>query len=156
MKLKFKKLHPDAVIPTYGKDGDAGADLTAISINETPDYIEYGTGLAIEFPPNTYGAVVPRSSISKYDLIMCNAPAIIDENYRGEIKLRFKVCKLGATLINDTDGNVRYERMETKCYKVGDRIGQLILKRYEKLEFEEVEELSESNRMGQGFGSSGN
>jgi dUTP pyrophosphatase len=78
MEVKIKKLHPDAVIPTYAKAGDAGIDLVAVKINITNEYIEYETGLAIEIPEGYFGAILPRSSNSKKDLLLCNSVGIID------------------------------------------------------------------------------
>lgn len=65
MKVRIMKLHPGAVIPSYAKPGDAGLDLTAISIKETDKYVEYGTGLAVEIPEGYMGLIFPRSSVSK-------------------------------------------------------------------------------------------
>lgn len=61
--IKFKKLSPLAVTPSYSRDGDAGADLTAISILETDMYIEYGTGLAIEIVPGFCGNYLPQKQL---------------------------------------------------------------------------------------------
>jgi len=66
MQVKIKKLKPNAVIPTYAKDGDAGMDLVATEIlKDTPDQISYGTGIALEIPKGFVGLVFPRSSIRK-------------------------------------------------------------------------------------------
>lgn len=141
MKVKIKKLVPEAVIPTYAKPGDAGMDLVTISINDVNNsghgYIEYGTGLSIEIPEGYVGLIFPRSSISKTGMILANSVGVIDSGYRGEIKLRFKY-------IPQTDMYVRY-----------DKIGQLIIVPYPTIEFEEVEELSSSDRGDGGFGSTG-
>ena len=141
MKVKFKKLSPEAVLPTYAKQGDAGLDLTAISrgVVENPHYgyIEYGTGIAVEIPEGYVGLIFPRSSISKTGLILSNCVGVIDSGYRGEIKFRFKWIK-------DTDS-----------YVPGDRIGQLVIMPYPQIEVEESDELSETERGDGGFGSSG-
>ena len=137
MKVKIKKLSENAVVPTYAKSGDAGMDLTATSMNKTEDYIEYGTGLSFELPEGFVGLVYPRSSLSKKDLLLTNSVGVLDSGYRGELRLRFQ--KLG-----------------DKIYEVGDRIGQIIVMSHPKVEFEEVDELSDSERKDGGFGSSGN
>ena len=62
MYLKFKKLDDRAKIPNYAHQGDAGMDLTAISLNKTPNYWEYGTGLSMEIPRGSVGFIFPRSS----------------------------------------------------------------------------------------------
>jgi dUTP pyrophosphatase len=138
MKIKFKKLSEDAVSPTRAKPGDAGADLTATSMNHYPDYTEYGTSIAVELPEGHVGLVFPRSSVSGKELILANSVGVIDEQYRGEIKLRFKRTKDGA-----------------KQYLPGERVGQLVIVPFVAAEYEEAEELSETERGEGSFGSSG-
>ena len=140
MEVAIKKLHKDAVIPEYAKAGDAGLDLTAVSVETTDDYYEYGTGLAMEIPRGYVGLIFPRSSISKKDLSLANSVAVIDSGYRGEIKLRFNALKPDWPM---------------KIYEAGDRVGQLVVVPYPQVQLAEVEELSESDRGEGGFGSSG-
>lgn len=139
MKVKIKKLHPDAVIPTYAKNGDAGMDLTAISEewNEDNSMVTYDTGLAIEIPKGHVGLLFPRSSVYKTSLDLTNAVGVIDSGYRGSIMFKFRYLEAGMV------------------YDVGDRVGQLIILPYPEIEFEEVEELSNSERNDGGFGSTG-
>lgn len=140
--LRYKKLHPDAKPPTRGKPGDAGMDLTAIDDGKTnahSDYIEYDTGVAIELPPNHVALVFPRSSISTYRLSLANAVAVIDSNFRGSIKLRFRMLSETPSL----------------RYKAGDRIGQLIVLPYPEVVLVETDTLSSTDRGEGGFGSSG-
>jgi dUTP pyrophosphatase len=73
MKIKIKKLHPNAVIPKYAKEGDAGLDLVATSMVsnynlDSGEQITYGTGLAMEIPEGFVGLIFPRSSIRKTSL----------------------------------------------------------------------------------------
>lgn len=142
MKVRIKKLHEKAVIPSYAKPGDAGMDLTAIDIktidNKDHGYIEYDTGLAFEIPEGHVGYIFPRSSISNTGLILANAVGVVDSNYRGPVKCRFKAIP------------------NTTIYNVGDRIAQLIIMPVPQIEFEEVIDLSETERNDSGFGSSGN
>lgn len=140
LTVKFKKLSENAVAPKIMREGDCGADLTATSMVEKPEYIEYGTSLAVVIPEGFVGVIAPRSSLSNYDLILANHLGIIDQNFRGEITFRFKVI--------DTHWNSR-------TYKVGDRIGQLLIIPLPQVSFEEVEELSETNRGTGAYGSSG-
>lgn len=144
LKVNIKKIHKNAVIPTYSKVGDCGMDLTAIAmeLNYLYKYIEYDTGLGIELPKGYVGLIFPRSSISNKMLSLCNSTGILDENYRGSIKLRMRY--------NDTILSPHKEH-----YGIGDRIGQLIIMPYPKIEFNEVSELNETNRGDKGFGSSG-
>ena len=142
MKVKIKKLHPDAVIPAYAKTGDAGMDLTAVS-RKVDEYgnICYGTGLAFEIPEGYVGLVFPRSSNCKKGVILTNCVGVIDSGYRGEVSFKFKEIALG--------------NFSKVAYKVGDRIGQIIIMPFPQIEFEEVEELSETERGTKGYGSSG-
>lgn len=142
MKIKIKKLVENAVIPTYAKSGDAGLDLTATSWN-LDDYgnFVYHTGLAIEIPEGYVGLVFPRSSVSKKKLFLTNAVGVIDSGYRGEITAKFK--KLDS------------KNEKSSFYEVGERIAQLIILPYPQIEFEEVKELTKTERGTGGYGSSG-
>ena len=146
MKVKIKKLNESAVIPKYSKAGDAGMDLVATS-KETDKYgnIVYGTGLAFEIPKGYVGLLFPRSSISKYDMNLTNSTGVLDSGYRGEVFFKFKRPSRFTNDFNDT----------CAVYNVGDRIGQIIILPYPQIEFEEVEELSETDRGTGGFGSTG-
>ena len=151
VKVKIKKLYKDSKLPEYGKKGDAGLDLYAHSMSDDSQlYLEFGTGIAVKIPFGHVGYVFPRSSISKTPLVLANAVAVIDSNYTGEIKLRFKASAF--TINHAVNKGID---IEDKFYKVGDRIGQLIVMPYPKVVFEEVEKLPETNRGDQGFGSSG-
>jgi dUTP pyrophosphatase len=136
VKVKIKKIHPDAKTPEYAKPGDAGMDVYAISKNETDKFIEYGSGLAVEVPENHVMLIFPRSSVTKKDLMLKNSVGVLDSGYRGELVFRFN--KFG----ND-------------IYDVGERVGQIMVLPYPKIEIQEVEELSESERGEGGFGSTG-
>ncbi len=140
MQVKIKKLNPNAVIPTYAKNGDAGMDLVATQIlsNTTFD-VSYGTGIALEIPEGFVGLVFPRSSIRKYELALSNSVGVIDSGYRGEIQATFK----------KTNG------LDSLAYKVGDRIAQIMIIPYPPIEFEEVNELNNTERGEGGFGSTG-
>ena len=175
MDVKIKILDEDAVIPKYAKPGDAGLDLTAINIGYDEDngIIEYGTGIALEIPEGYVGLVYPRSSISKKQLILSNHVGVIDSGYRGEITFKFRIEGEHWSEISEEDGfdyalvngefayyrtaeDEFYHRPNVKeIYAVGDRIGQLIIVPYPKINFVEVEELSETVRGKGGFGSTG-
>ena len=140
MYIKIKKLHKDAVIPSRANKGDAGIDLVAISLKKTEDYWEYGTGIAMEIPFHMVGLLFPRSSISKTDHYLRNSVGVIDSGYRGEIKVRM---------------SVPFCESEMKSYKIGDRIGQLIVMECPLLKIIECDDLDLSDRGQGGFGSSG-
>ena len=76
--LKIKKLNEAAETPSYACPGDAGLDLKAITVSVSEDYIEYGTGLAIEIPYGFAAFIFPRSSISNYSLILANSVGLVD------------------------------------------------------------------------------
>ena len=159
IKVKIKKIHPDAVIPRYAKVGDAGLDLTATSMYyDEYGNICYGTGLAFEIPQGYVGLIFPRSSICKEQLLLSNAVGVIDSGYRGEVSFKFKPSM---ALDNRQCVKADAEKLwsiavrQNDIYKVGDRIGQMIIMPYPSVEFEEVEELSETERGEGGYGSSG-
>jgi len=139
MNIKIKKLHEKAVIPSYAKEGDAGLDLTCISEewNSDNSMVTYDTGIAVEIPIGYVGLLFPRSSVSKTSLILANSVGVIDSGYRGSIMFKYRYPEEGMV------------------YDIGDRVGQLLILPYPKVEFEEVEELSDTNRGDGGFGSSG-
>ncbi len=140
-EVKIKKLHPDAVIPSYAKSGDAGMDLVAVTKQSNTSFqCTYGTGLSIEIPEGFVGLVFPRSSISRKELILSNSVGVIDSGYRGEILLVFN----------------KLEGLDSVSYKIGERIGQLIIIPYPYIVFKEVAELSSTERGTGGYGSTGN
>ena len=137
MQVKIKKLHPKAVIPNYSKPGDAGMDLVITSIiKENTLDVSYGFGIAVEIPEGFVGLVFPRSSIRNQDLILSNSVGVIDSGYRGELQATFKKTGLHK-------------------YEVGDRGAQIMIIPYPPIQFEEVEELSNTERGEGGFGSTG-
>ena len=141
MKVMIKKLHPDAVIPKYAKHGDAGMDLTAIwmEFDHEKKIVTYGTGLSLEIPWWHVGLIYPRSSVYKKSMVLANHVGVIDSGYRGEIMFKFRV-------LNDDWRDI---------YDVGDRIGQLIITPYPRIDFVEADKLSETDRGGGGYGSTG-
>ena len=141
MKVKIKRLSKNAVIPKKAHATDAGMDMVAISRDfDNNGNVVYGTGIAVEIPEGHVGLVFPRSSISKRDLLLSNSVGVIDSGYRGEITFKFK-----------TEGGKMYADM----YGVGDRIGQLIIIPIPEIEFEETDELSDTDRGTGGYGSTG-
>lgn len=146
MKVKFKKLHPDAKIPSRAHSTDAGYDLVATSRSVIPyptHSVVYGTGLSIAIPEGYVGLIYPRSSVCKYDLMLYNSVGVCDSGFSGEIKLVFRDIHAGESIHT------------RKIYNVGDRIGQLIIMPLTDVEFEEAEELGESERGEGGWGSTG-
>ena len=142
MDVKFKKLHDDAKIPSYAHDTDAGLDLTAVSFTQEFDksnklVLVYHTGLAVEIPEGYVGLIFMRSSISDKSISLTNAVAVIDSGYRGELLLKYKITTDSLPTI----------------YQPGEKIGQLIIIPYPKINPIEAEELDSSDRNEGGFGS---
>ena len=141
LKIKVKKLHKNAVIPRYAKPGDAGMDLTVTSANRAEDNTlkwVVGFGIAMEIPEGYVGLIFPRSSIHKKRCRLSNCVGVIDSGYRGEIKAVFDV-----------------PHPSVNVYEEGDRAAQIIIMPYPQVAFEEVDELSTTERGEGGFGSSG-
>lgn len=142
MKIKIKRIHSDAVLPEYahGPEEDAGLDLRSVEevVLRPGNPYAVATGLVLEIPPGFEGQVRPRSGLAlRHAITVPNAPGTIDPGYRGEVKVI--LLNLGR---------------EDFVVRVGDRIAQLVLARYESVEWEEAEP-GESARGTGGFGSSG-
>ncbi len=143
MQVRIKKLSPEAIIPSYAKTGDAGMDMVATKvIGENLGSITYGTDIAMEIPEGFVGLIFPRSSIRKTNLQLSNSVGVVDSGYRGEIQATF----------NKIQG---IDNVERDSYKVGDRICQIMIIPHPSIEFEEVEELNNTERGEGGFGSTG-
>lgn len=156
MIVKIKKLNPNAVIPTYAKDGDAGMDLVATSIiKDTPEQITYGTGISMEIKDGHVGLVFPRSSIRKTGLQLSNSVGVIDSGYRGEIQATFNKLFGGEGMYDEMKVNNASQTNVNDWYKVGDRIAQIVIIPHPQIQFEEVKELSDTQRGKGGFGSTG-
>lgn len=142
MKIKIinKSRHD---LPHYETVASAGMDLRAnLTESRTLKSLErtiVGTGLFIELPIGTEAQVRPRSGLAaKKGITVLNAPGTIDADYRGEI---------GVILINLSK--------EDFIINNGERIAQLVIAKHERAEWEETEELSETDRGEGGFGSTG-
>ena len=142
MKIRIQRIREGAELPHYahGPNEDAGMDLRAVErvtlVPNVPAMV--ATGLAIELPPGYEAQVRPRSGLAaRHAITIPNAPATIDPGYRGEIKV---------ILLN----------LDRENYEVqpGDRIAQMVIAKYEAVEWEEGA-LGESARGTGGFGSSG-
>jgi dUTP pyrophosphatase len=144
MKLKVKKLHEDATMPSYGTAGAAAFDIASmeqytILPGET---VKVRTGLAFEVPEGYELEIRPRSGLSFTSKIrLSNSPGTVDSDYRGEV--HFILDNLMTKFPNP------YLIMK------GQRLGQGILREVTRVEFEEVTELSETIRGQKGFGSTG-
>lgn len=143
MKINIKKLNENAIIPTYGSLGAAGADLYALlpdTLTIKPgETVLVGTGIAMEIPEGFVGLVFARSGLStKKGLAPANKVGVIDSDYRGEIKV---------PLFNQSPVSQTVEN--------GERIAQIVLTPFLGAEFLEVDELDSTIRGTEGFGSTG-
>ncbi len=143
-KIKVTKLNDLAKLPTRGSEEAAGYDLYAATDDEIliqpHSTVKIGTGLAFELPTGIFAAIFARSGIAtKRGLRPANCTGICDSDYRGEYIV---------ALHNDTD--------EIQIIEKQERIAQMILLPYIRMEFEEVDTLTETERGAGGFGSSGN
>jgi len=141
MEVRVKKLHEDAVVPNFAHAGDAGADLVSVEDVElnAGEHKLVKTGIAIELPPYTEAQVRPRSGLAlKHGITVLNTPGTIDFQYRGEI---------GVILHNTHIIDFKIEK--------GMRIAQMVINQLPKVEYVEVEELSDTDRGEGGFGSTG-
>lgn len=140
-ELKIKKLDEKAIIPTYGTEYSAGADLYALLDEDLEikpgETIMIGTGLAMAIPTGYAGLIYARSSLgSKKGLAPANKVGVIDSDYRGEIKV---------PLFNQSK--------ETQIIAKNERIAQIIFTPYLKVNFQETDELDDTTRGTGGFGS---
>ena len=142
MRVKIKRLHPEAFLPEYahGPNEDAGLDLRAVedAVLAPGEPQAVATGLAIELAAGFEAQVRPRSGLAlKHAITLPNSPGTIDPGYRGEIRV---------ILLNLGREPYRIAR--------GERIAQMVISRYESVEWDEAE-LGDSSRGTGGFGSSG-
>lgn len=142
MRIRIQRINPAAKLPSYahGPHEDAGMDLCAVEDATLEPHVPQlvSTGLTVEIPPGYEAQVRPRSGLAlRHSITMPNAPGTIDPGYRGE--LRVILLNLGR---------------EPYVIHAGDRIAQMIVARYEAVEWVE-EKLAQSTRGAGGFGSSG-
>lgn len=142
MRLEFRKLDPTVPLPSYARPGDAGMDLRANvdALVGPGERAMIPTGLAVAVPEGFAGLVLPRSGLaSRLGLTMANAPGLVDAGYRGEL-----TCAV-----------VNLDHREPVQITRGDRIAQFVIVPIAVAEPVEVDELPESDRGGDGFGSTG-
>ena len=140
-ELKIKKLDEKAIIPTYGTEYSAGADLYALLDEDLEikpgETVMIGTGLAMAIPTGYAGLIYARSSLgSKKGLAPANKVGVVDSDYRGEIKV---------PLFNQSK--------ETQIIAKNERIAQIIFTPYLKANFQETTDLDDTTRGTGGFGS---
>ena len=141
LPLPVTRLHPDAVVPSYAHDGDAGLDLVAVEeVTLAPgERYAVATGWAMAIPDGWVGLDHPRSGLAlRQGLTVANAPGTIDAGYRGEVKVI--LVNLGADPVQ---------------VQAGHRVAQLVLQEVARADVVEVDELDGTTRGAGGFGSTG-
>lgn len=139
--VRFVKLDPRAQVPTYGSAAAAGADLYALKGAEIPagETVLIGTGIALEIPEGYAGLIYARSGLaSKRGLAPANKVGVIDADYRGEILVA-----------------LHNHGAESRTVSEGERIAQLVVTPFLRVDFLESESLSDTDRGAGGFGSTG-
>lgn len=140
-QLEVKKLHESATLPTYGTDGAAGLDLYALEDTILLPGVTtiVRTGVAVKLPHRTFGSLCPRSGLAiKSGITVVNSPGVIDEDYRGEIMV-------AARNLNKWQYKV----------KAGDRVAQMIVQNYVRVNIAETEALDSTQRGEGRHGSTG-
>ena len=141
VEIKYKKIFKEAKEPTGGTSGSAGSDLYAVGNYDIAPHstVKVHTGIAVEIPPGTFGAIFARSGLAtKKGLRPANCVGVVDSDYRGEVIV---------ALHNDTD--------EMMSVDSNERVAQLVVLPYIETYFTEVDWLSSTERGGGGFGSTG-
>lgn len=145
VKVKVWREHESVKLPTYAKSGDACMDIYVDSIETKPDGgVCYHTGLHFKLPEDYEMEIRPRSSNTKTIAVMQNAPGTLDEGYTGELMIVHR--------------NLEYSKVAIPQYSVGDRCAQILVRRRERIVWDEVssvQELGNTERGSGGFGSSG-
>ena len=141
--IRVKKLHPNAILPTYGSAEAAGADLYACldeAVTIQPGEVYWvPTGIALEVPKGCAGLVYARSSLgAKRGLAPANKVGVVDSDYRGEVKV---------VLLNHSK--------QPQTLEPGERVAQFVITPVRTPAYEEVEELTDTSRGAGGFGSTG-
>lgn len=140
-KVLVKRIHPDAVMPSYAHEGDAGVDLYSVEdlTLQSGERKLVPTGIQLSFPRGYEAQVRPKSGLAlKQGLSVLNTPGTVDHGYRGEV---------GVIVVN-----LGHEQVEIKK---GTKVAQMIFNKIEEAEFEEAQDLDETRRGEGGFGSTG-
>lgn len=152
VKIRFKKLHPDAVLPAYAHPGDAGMDVHAVEhtllVVGKPTLVK--TGLVAEIPDGYELQVRSRSGLALKGVQVYNAPGTVDSGYRGEIGVILLAVRGNAYV---TDGNG--DRLNAYAVHKGDRVAQFVVAQVVRAETEEADDIGASERGTGGFGSTG-
>jgi dUTP pyrophosphatase len=139
MILKIKKLHPDAKVPHYAHHDDAGFDLFAIenTLIKKGERKAVATGISMEIPEGYVGLIWDKSGIGIKEGLK-SLGGVVDSSYRGEVLIG---------MVNLSEKDYTFEK--------GHKVAQMLIQKKERVDFEEVKELSDTKRGIGGFGSTG-
>ena len=141
MTLRFKRIHPDAILPSYAHPSDAGMDVRSVAdLTIAPGKRALvPTGLVMRLPPTYEAQVRPRSGLAlKSGVTVLNSPGTIDSGYRGEV---------GVILANFGESDFQVKK--------GDKIAQIVIAPVTQPTIEETDVIDETDRGAGGFGSTG-
>lgn len=151
MKVDFKKINKNALLPARASELAGGWDVTVTEIEKIgDDLVICKLGFALALPKGYKLTLVPRSSLTKTHWVIQNSPGLGDEDYRGEYQLRFRCIPSGIKIKSLGVYELEYEEFP---FKIGERVGQVYIEEVIPIEFNIVDELSESIRGDGGFGS---
>lgn len=142
LDIAILRLDRDLPLPAYAHRGDAGADLhSTVDVTLAPgERALVPTGISLALPDGFVALIHPRSGLaSRHGLSIVNTPGTVDAGYRGEIKILL----------------VNHDRHDPVTLRRGDRIAQLLIQRFERARFVEVDVLPDSDRGAGGYGSTG-
>lgn len=155
MKIKLKKLHPNAKLPHQASEGAGAFDLYCTEVEQVESgFVKCKTGLAMEIPQGYRLMLIPRSSIGGTGWVLSNSQGLIDSDYRGEVQAWFRAVPY-VWIYSDSLHHLTKVDIYPFPYAPGDRICQVYLEKVIPTEWEEVEELSDTVRGEGGFGHTG-
>ncbi|HMT01966.1 MAG TPA: hypothetical protein PKD00_01435 [Burkholderiales bacterium] len=146
MNIKINLLKDNALVPLRATEFAGGWDVVATEIVQVEkDFVICKLGFSLQPPSNFKVTLVPRSSITKTKWVMTNSPGLIDPDFTGEVSMRFRCIPQYKSIFNPC----YYEKFP---YKVGERVGQLYVESIIPIEWKITNNLTNHNRLPEGFG----
>jgi dUTP pyrophosphatase len=144
-------LNNNAKLPVMGSEGAGAYDVFASRVEKVDGgYFIVHTDVHFEIPQGYRLMCIPRSSLTKTGWVLANSVGLLDSDYRGELQFRFR-----GLLVEQPEGSDYWADLTDFPYTQGDRIGQVYLEKINYMEFNQVQELSDTQRGQGGFGSTG-
>jgi dUTP pyrophosphatase len=153
VNVKFKKFHNKASIPKRATELAGGWDVKVTEvIRKSDDFYVCKLGFGLQIPENYKITLVPRSSLTKTKWVLQNSPGLGDADFIGEYQLKFR-CIPSDVYVGNYGVNLIYDAFP---FEVGDSVGQIYIEEVIDMEFEEVEQLDQTERGEGGYGSTDN